>query len=174
MIESLDAHTPRIDPSAHVAPTAVVIGQVTVAAGASIWYGAVLRGDEELIRIGARSNVQDNAVIHTDPGIDVVIGEGVTIAHAVVLHGCSIGDHCLIGMGAIILNGATIASECIVGAGALVPPGKTFPPGSLILGSPARRVRDLTAAERESIRLNAEHYITCAGRYRRQALADAS
>ena len=168
MIESLDEHTPQIAPSAYVASTASVIGQVTIAENASVWYGAVLRGDEDHIRIGQRSNVQDNAVIHTDPEIPVVIGEGVTIAHSVVLHGCIIGNNTLIGMGAIILNGAEIGEDCIVGAGALVPPGKSYPPGSLILGSPARRVRDLSDEERVSIRINAAHYIGTKQRYARR------
>jgi carbonic anhydrase/acetyltransferase-like protein (isoleucine patch superfamily) len=125
-----------------VAETAVVIGKVRMKAGASVWFGAVLRGDNEWIEIGERSNIQDNCTLHTDPGFPLTVGQGCTIGHNAILHGCSIGSNTLIGMGAILLNGARIGSNCIVGAGALVSENKTVPDNTLVVGSPARKLRD--------------------------------
>ena len=142
------APTLPADGSAWVAPSADVIGDARLGSDASIWFGAVIRADNTPIVVGARSNVQEGAMLHSDPGAPLTIGDDCTIGHHAVLHGCTIGDRVLIGMGAIVLNRATIPDECIVGAGALVTEGKTFPPGSLIVGSPARAVRELDEAQR--------------------------
>ncbi len=156
---------PRIGAGAFIADTARVIGRVEIGAGAGIWYGAVLRGDNEPILIGARSNVQENAVLHTDPGFPLQVGSGVTVGHQAMLHGCTISDDCLIGMQAVVLNGARIGRHCLVAAGALVAEGKEFPEGTLILGSPARAVRDLRPEEIEAIGRNAETYAAKASLY---------
>src|SRR5829696_2387962 len=134
---------PQIAPDAYVAPNATLIGDVTIAEGASVWFGAVLRGDDEAIRIGPRSNVQDNAVIHADIGLPTIVGADVTIGHSAIVHGARIGDGALIGMGSTVLNGAKIGAEAIVGANALVSEGKEFGPRTLILGVPAKAVREL-------------------------------
>ncbi|WP_066716855.1 gamma carbonic anhydrase family protein [Sphingomonas pituitosa] len=149
---------PQVAADAWVAPSAELIADVQLAAGASIWFGAVVRADNTPIRIGARSNVQEGAVLHSDPGAPLTIGEEVTVGHRAVLHGCTIGDGTLIGMGAIILNRAVIGPECLVGAGALVTEGKEFPAGHLIVGSPARAVRPLDAAQRALLRASAALY----------------
>src|SRR5690606_78733 len=133
---------------------------------ASIWFGTVVRGDCETITIGAGSNVQDASVLHADFGMPIVIGERVTVGHQVMLHGCTIGDGSLIGIGAVVLNGAKIGRNCLVGAGALVTEGKEFPDGSMILGSPARVVRELTPEQIEGLRQSAQHYIENARRFR--------
>jgi carbonic anhydrase/acetyltransferase-like protein (isoleucine patch superfamily) len=130
-----------------VAPNAIVLGKVELCEDASVWFGAVLRGDNELIRVGARSNVQDGAVLHTDPGFPLDIGEDCTIGHMVMAHGCTIGRGSLIGIGSIILNGARIGEECLIGANTLIPEGKEFPPRSMVLGSPGKVVRELTDAD---------------------------
>ena len=135
---TFDGQYPQITDTGFVAPNATLIGRVRVSAHASIWFGAVLRGDNEWIEIGARSNVQDNAVLHTDWGYPLVIGEGCTIGHLACLHGCTIGDNSLIGMGATVLNGARIGRDCMIGAKALVPQGMEVPDGSMVLGVPAR------------------------------------
>jgi carbonic anhydrase/acetyltransferase-like protein (isoleucine patch superfamily) len=147
MILEFGGARPRIAPDAFVAETAVVLGNVDIGDGASIWYGAVLRGDKDRIAIGARSNVQDNVTIHLDPGKPAIVGADVTIGHNAIVHGCTIGDNCLIGMGSTILSGATIRRDSIVGANALVTESKDFPPRSLILGVPARVVRELSNDE---------------------------
>jgi carbonic anhydrase/acetyltransferase-like protein (isoleucine patch superfamily) len=130
-----------------VAPNAVVLGKVKLEEDASIWFGAVLRGDNELITVGARSNVQDGCVLHTDPGFPLTIGKDCTIGHMVMLHGCTIGRGSLIGIGSIIMNGAKIGEECVIGAGALIPEGKDIPPRSMVLGSPGKVVRQLSDEE---------------------------
>lgn len=165
-IYELDGTAPRIAESAWVADSAQVMGNVELADDASIWFGAVLRGDTETIRIGRRSNVQDASVLHADMGMPLIVGDDVTVGHKVMLHGCTIGDGALIGIGAIVLNGARIGKGCLVGAGALVTEGKEFPDGSMILGSPARVVRELTAEQRDGLRLSALHYVENARRYR--------
>jgi carbonic anhydrase/acetyltransferase-like protein (isoleucine patch superfamily) len=159
MIHAIGTSVPRIHQSAFVAWNAEVAGDVRMGAGASVWFSAVVRGDIAAVFIGEGSNVQDGSVVHVDTGIPCVIGKNVTVGHRVVLHSCSIGDGALIGMGAIVLNGAEIGAECIVGAGALVTQGKTFPPRSLILGSPAKAVRELTASEIADILRNSAHYV---------------
>jgi len=157
---SLRGQSPDMAPAGElwVAPTAVVIGKVRMKAGASVWFGAVLRGDNEWIEIGERSNIQDNCTLHTDPGFPLTVGEGCTIGHNAILHGCSIGKNTLVGMGAIILNGARIGSNCIVGAGALVAENKTVPDNTLVVGSPARKLRDNDEAAAKLIATAAEIY----------------
>lgn len=162
----LDSVAPNVDPSAWIADTAQVIGQVRIAAEASVWFGCVVRGDSERIEIGAGSNVQDLSVLHADAGFPLVIGRHVTVGHKVMLHGCAIGDESLIGIGAVVLNGARIGRNCLVGAGALVTEGKAFPDGSMILGSPARVVRALTPEQIEGLRQSARHYVENARRFR--------
>jgi carbonic anhydrase/acetyltransferase-like protein (isoleucine patch superfamily) len=142
-----------------VAETAVVIGRVRLKSEASVWWGSVLRGDNEWIELGERSQIQDNATLHTDPGFPLTIGKGCVIGHNVVLHGCTVGDHSLIGMGAILLNGARIGAHSIVGAGALVTEGKSFPDHSLIVGSPARVVRELDEKAAAQIANGADIYV---------------
>ncbi|WP_058616391.1 gamma carbonic anhydrase family protein [Tepidimonas taiwanensis] len=162
----LDDVAPQVHPSAFVADTARVIGRVTLAEDSSVWFGAVLRGDTDPITVGRGSNIQDGSVLHADIGVPLTIGEYVTVGHQVMLHGCTIGDESLIGIGAIVLNGARIGRHCLVGAGALVTEGKVFPDGSLILGSPAKVVRPLTPQEIEGLRQSAQHYIENARRFR--------
>jgi carbonic anhydrase/acetyltransferase-like protein (isoleucine patch superfamily) len=142
-----------------VADTAVVAGRVRLGSEASIWYGSVLRGDNEWIEIGARSQVQDNSTLHTDPGFPLTIGQDCVIGHNVVLHGCTIGDNSLIGMGAIVLNGAKIGANCLVGAGALITEGKEFPDGAVILGAPAKAVRETDEKARAMIARAAGVYV---------------
>ena len=158
---------PRIDPSAWVADGAVLIGRVVLGPGASVWYGAVLRGDNEPIVIGANSNVQEGVVLHTDPGQPLTVGEGVTVGHQAMLHGCTVGDGALIGIQAVVLNGAVIGPRCLVGAAALVAEGKRFDePEHLIVGSPAVAKRPLTPAQLESLAASARNYAARAQRYR--------
>jgi carbonic anhydrase/acetyltransferase-like protein (isoleucine patch superfamily) len=164
MIHSFEGRSPKIHESAFVAWNAEVSGDVELAEGASAWYGATLRGDVAAIRIGARSNVQDGAVVHVDSGVDCVIGEEVTVGHGAIVHACVVGDRCLVGMGAIILDRAEIGEECIVGAGALVTQGKRFPPRSMILGSPAKVVRELTSDEIASLGAHSRGYAELAAR----------
>lgn len=166
----LDGVVPQVAPSAWVADSAQVIGQVSLAQDASVWFGAVLRGDTAPISVGAGSNIQDGAVLHADVGQPLQIGAGVTVGHKVVLHGCTVGDDSLIGIGAVVLNGAKIGKGCLVGAGALVTEGKEFADGSLILGSPARAVRTLTPEQQAGLRQSAAHYVANAQRFR-QGLA---
>lgn len=142
-----------------IAPDAHVIGSVTLGDEVGIWFGAVLRGDNEPIVLGARTNVQEGAVLHTDPGSPIRIGDGCTIGHSAIVHGCTIGDNSLIGMGAVILNGAKIGANCLVGAGALVTEGKEFPDQSLIVGSPARAIRTLDSAAVAGLRRAADVYV---------------
>jgi carbonic anhydrase/acetyltransferase-like protein (isoleucine patch superfamily) len=157
---SLHGEKPDLPPADqfYVAETAIVIGRVRIKAGAGIWFGAVLRGDNEWIEIGERTNIQDNCVLHTDPGFPLTVGNGCTIGHNAILHGCSIADETLIGMGAIVLNGARIGSHCVVGAGALVGEKMIVPDNTLVVGSPARKVRDTDEATVKLIKLSAEIY----------------
>jgi carbonic anhydrase/acetyltransferase-like protein (isoleucine patch superfamily) len=160
-IYELDGERPEFPPDGQywVAETAVLIARVRLKGEASVWWGAVLRGDNEWIEIGPRSQVQDNATIHTDPGFPVVIGQDFVLGHNVVLHGATIGDNSLVGMGAVLLNGAVIGRNSIVGAGALVTEGKTFPDNSLIVGSPARVIRTLDEKAKAAIAKGAEIYV---------------
>ena len=166
-IYQLGEHAPQIHPTAFIADNAQVIGRVHMAEDSSVWFGVVVRGDTDDIRIGRGSNVQDNTVLHTDDGIELVIGEHVTIGHQCMLHGCTIGDHTLIGIGAIVLNGAKIGRHSIVGAGALVTEGKEFPDYSMILGSPAKVVKTLTPEQAAQFAQGAAHYVANAQRYQR-------
>jgi carbonic anhydrase/acetyltransferase-like protein (isoleucine patch superfamily) len=165
-IYQLGDDAPRIASTAWVADSADVIGRVELAEDASIWFNAVLRGDNEWIKLGRGSNVQDGSVLHTDAGIPMSLGENVTVGHQVMLHGCTIGDGTLVGIGAIILNNVRIGRNCLVGAGALLTEGKEFPDGSLIVGSPAVAVRSLSAAQIERVNHAATHYVENAKRFR--------
>ena len=156
---------PQVPASAWVAPSADLIGDVQLGEQASIWFGAVVRADNTPIVVGARANIQENAVCHSDPGAPLTIGEGCTVGHQAMLHGCTLGANVLVGMGATILNRAVIGENSLVGAGSLVTEGKTFPPGSLIVGSPARAVRQLDEAAIAGLKLSAAHYAAKAAEY---------
>ena len=160
MIQRFRGHSPIIHPAARLAANATLVGCVTVEAASSIWYGAVLRGDESSIHVGAGSNIQDNAVLHCDADCPTVIGRDVTVGHGAILHSCTVEDTCLIGMGAILLNGCTIGAGSLVAAGALVTQGAVIPPGSLMVGSPARVVRSLRPEEAAELLQSAETYRT--------------
>ncbi|MHA7876099.1 gamma carbonic anhydrase family protein [Roseivivax sp.] len=163
---ALDGVSPKLAGDAWVAPDANVIGQVTLGQGASVWFGATLRGDNEPITIGDGTNIQENVVGHTDPGFPLTVGAGCTIGHKVMLHGCVIGENSLIGMGATILNGARIGKNCLIGAGALITEGKEIPDGSLVMGMPGKVVRELDAEAIEGLRLSARKYQENARRFR--------
>ena len=165
-IYQLDDLAPAVADTAWVADSAQVIGNVTLAEGSSVWFGVVIRGDTEAISVGRASNIQDNSVLHADHGMPLVIGEHVTVGHQVMLHGCTVGDGSLIGIGAVVLNGAKIGKNCLVGAGALVTEGKEFPDGCMILGSPAKAVRQLSEGQIEALKLSAQHYMDNARRYK--------
>ncbi|GGK25808.1 gamma carbonic anhydrase family protein [Streptomyces camponoticapitis] len=166
LIAGVGGTEPAIDPTAFVAPTAVVLGEVTMAAGSSVWYHTVLRADGGPIVVGADSNIQDNCTVHVDVGSPVTIGERVSVGHNAVLHGCTVEDDVLVGMGAAVLNGAHIGAGSLVAAQALVPKGMRVPPGSLVAGVPAKVKRELTEEEREGIKLNAAAYLELAERHR--------
>ena len=171
MIVPFNGITPRISPDAYVHESAQLIGDVEVGDRASIWYYAVIRADVERIRIGRETNVQDHVTIHVTRGRwPTIIGDGVTIAHRAVLHGCSIGDHSLIGIGAIVLDGVEVGSEVLIAAGALVVPGSKLPPRTLVLGSPAKVVRDLKPEEIEHLHRSAANYVEYARSYRTQGI----
>jgi carbonic anhydrase/acetyltransferase-like protein (isoleucine patch superfamily) len=165
-IYQLDDLIPTLHPSAWVADSAQVMGNVTLAEDSSVWFGVVIRGDMDAITVGKGSNIQDSSVLHTDQGVPLTIGENVTVGHQVMLHGCTIGDGSLIGIQAVILNGAKIGKNCLVGAGSLVTEGKEFPDGSMIFGSPAKAVRQLTEEQIEGLKLSAQRYINNARRYK--------
>lgn len=166
---SLENRTPVLDGQGnYIAPGAQIIGNVVLKSHSSVWFNAVIRGDNECIELGTRSNVQDGSVLHTDPGFPLTIGDNVTVGHKVMLHGCTIGDNCLIGIGSTILNGAVVGENCVVGAHALLTENKSFPAGSLIIGAPARVARKLTADEIASITEAADHYVDNAARFREQ------
>lgn len=158
MLIPIGEHVPQVAASAWVAPTATLIGRVSVGEGASIWYGVVVRGDREQITVGARSNLQDNVVCHADPGSPLTVGEGVTVGHAAILHGCTVHAGSLVGMGATVLNDAVIGAGSMVAAAALVTEGVHVPPGSLVAGVPGKVRRALTDAEVEGLAFSASHY----------------
>lgn len=162
----LDGVAPEIDEDSWVAPDANVIGKVTLGAGVGVWFGATLRGDNERITVGARTNIQENTVGHTDMGYPLVIGDDCTIGHKAMLHGCTIGDGSLIGMGATVLNGATIGKNCLIGAGALITEGKTIPDGSLVMGAPGKVVRQLDEAGIAALYKSADGYVENMRRFR--------
>ena len=173
MIYALGSRRVELVGSGHfIAGNATVIGSVVVGPDASIWFNATVRGDNDIIAIGARSNVQDGAVLHTDEGIPLDVGPGVTIGHLAMLHGCTIGAGSLIGLSAVILNRAVIGRSCLVGAGALIPEGKVIPDRSLVVGSPGRIIRELTDEEVARIAASAEHYVANARRYRADLAAE--
>lgn len=157
----------EIHPASWTAPNATLIGKVRLEEGASVWFNAVLRGDNELILIGKDSNVQDGAVMHTDMGYPLTLGTGVTIGHNAMLHGCTVGDYSLIGINAVILNGAKIGKHCIIGANSLIGEGKVIPDGSLVMGSPGKVVRDLTDEQKKLLEASAAHYVKNGQRYAR-------
>lgn len=165
-VYEVDGKTPQVDSTAWIADSAQVMGHVTLGPDASVWFGCVLRGDTESMTIGEGSNIQDLTVMHADQGLPLTIGKHVTVGHKVMLHGCTIGDESLIGIGAIVLNGARIGKNCLVGAGSLVTEGKEFPDGSMIMGTPAKVVRQLTPQQIEGLRLSAQHYIDNARMFR--------
>ncbi|WP_035804067.1 gamma carbonic anhydrase family protein [Kitasatospora mediocidica] len=158
LIAAVFGRVPEVDPTAFVAPNAVVVGSVSVAAGASIWYGAVLRGDAESITVGEATNIQDNCTVHSDLGFPAVLGARISVGHNAVLHGCTVEDDVLVGMGAVVLNGARIGAGSLVAAGAVVPQGMQVPAGSLVAGVPAKVKRALTEDERAGISANGEGY----------------
>ena len=167
MLYELDGIRPEIlDPSVWIAPSAAVIGNVSMAAHASVWFNVTMRGDNDPITVGERTNIQDNSVLHTDIGAPLTLGKGVTVGHQVMLHGCTIGDNSLIGMGSTILNHARIGANSIVGANSLITEGKEFPDGVLIVGSPARVARQLTPEQFELIKLSAQIYVDNAARFK--------
>jgi carbonic anhydrase/acetyltransferase-like protein (isoleucine patch superfamily) len=160
--------TPQLADSVWIAPNATVSGDVRLAENVSIWWNAVLRGDNDPITIGVNTNIQDGSVLHTDEGIPLTLGRDITVGHMVMLHGCTVGDGSLIGMGSILLNGATIGKNCLIGAGSLIPEGKSIPDRSLVVGSPGRVVRELTDEDIARIAYSARHYVLNAQRYRQQ------
>ncbi|WP_372875459.1 gamma carbonic anhydrase family protein [Pseudomonas sp.] len=165
---SVDVH-----PESWVAPNATLVGKVKLEQGASVWFGAVLRGDNELIHIGEQSNVQDGTVMHTDMGSPLTVGKGVTIGHNAMLHGCTVGDYSLIGINAVVLNGAKIGKYCIIGANTLIGEGKEIPDGSLVVGSPGKVVRELSEAQKNMLEASAAHYVHNAQRYARDLAEQA-
>lgn len=156
---------PHIDASAYIARGAVVIGDVELGAGCGVWFNAVVRGDIEKVRIGARTNIQDCAVVHVSAGNPCIIGDNVTAGHQAVIHGCRIGDNCVVGIGATVLDGAIVGEDCIIAAGSVVTHRKEFPPRSFILGTPARAIREVTSEEIENNRTIAAHYVERAAEY---------
>lgn len=169
-IYQLGKLVPEIDPSAYITDNASIIGKVKIDAKANIWFGAVIRGDNELIHIGENSNLQEGCVLHTDPGFPLSVGKNVTVGHQAMLHGCTIGEGSLIGIQAIILNGAKIGKNCLVGAGALITEGKEFPDNCLIVGSPAKVIRQLSEETIQGIRNNTEHYVKRGQEYKTELI----
>ena len=167
-IYQLGDEIPRIAPTAWVADSAQVIGRVQMGEGASVWYGAVLRGDNEWLTLGARVNIQDGSVLHSDPGFPLVLEDDVSVGHQVMLHGCAVGEGSLVGIQAVVLNGARIGRGCLVGAGSVVTEGKEFPDHSLILGAPAKVVREVSPEQVERLRMTAQHYVEKARLHRTQ------
>ena len=159
MTVSFEGHLPQVHPTAKVAENATLVGSVTLGPNASVWYGAVIRGDEAPISIGENTNIQDNATVHASPNFPAHVGSNVTVGHNAVVHGCTVEDGCLIGMGAILLNGCVIGAGSMVAAGALVPQNKGIPPGSLGMGAPAKVVRTLEEADRSSVTFAASEYV---------------
>lgn len=165
MIMELNGKRPETEKASFIAENATIIGDVKLEERTTVWYGAVIRGDGDSIRIGKNTNIQDNTVVHVDPDNPVSIGEGVTIGHSCIIHGCTIGDNCLIGMGSIIMNGAKIGDNCLIGAGALITENKEFPAGSKIIGSPAKIKSEVTEKDLELISYSADYYLKDAANY---------
>jgi carbonic anhydrase/acetyltransferase-like protein (isoleucine patch superfamily) len=165
-IYDLDNLSPRVAESAWVADSAQVMGNVHIGNDSSVWFGVVIRGDTDCITVGHNTNIQDASVLHADVGKPLTIGDNVTVGHKVMLHGCTVGDGSLIGIGAVVLNGAKIGKGCLVGAGSLVTEGKEFPDGSMIMGSPAKVVRELTPEQQMGLKMSALHYVENARRFK--------
>ncbi|MEM1114574.1 MAG: gamma carbonic anhydrase family protein [Pseudomonadota bacterium] len=162
----LGEKSPNLQGEGHfIAPNAAVIGDVTLHDRSSVWFSCVLRGDAERLEVGARSNIQDGTVMHADPGFPMVVGEDCTVGHNAMLHGCTIGDGSLVGIGAVVLNGARVGKACLIGANALVTEGMEIPDGSMVLGAPAKIRRELTAEEQAALRLNGDHYVSNAAHF---------
>lgn len=171
MIYQLGDRVPEMKGDFFVADNAMVIGSVVLEHNASVWFGAVIRGDNALITVGENSNVQDGSVLHTDPGLPLTIGKGVTVGHKVMLHGCTIGDNSLIGINAVVLNGAVIGKNCLIGANSLIPEGKEIPDGSLVMGSPGKVVRELSAEQISGLEMSAHSYVKNGKRFREELKA---
>ena len=172
MLYRLEDTQPVLEGTGHfIAPNAAVVGNVVLGDGASVWFSAVIRGDNETIRIGARTNIQDGSVCHSDPGWPLTIGDSVTVGHNATIHGCTIGDGTLVGINAVVLNGARVGRNCVIGAGSLVPEGMEIPDGSLVMGVPAKIKRELTAEQQEFFSHNADHYVNNAVRFDRDLQA---
>lgn len=169
-VYEVDSKTPKIDETVYIADGATVIGDVTLSKDASVWTGAVLRGDNDWVKIGAGTNMQEGAVLHADPGYPLLVGANVTIGHQAMLHGCTVGDGALIGIQAVVLNGAIIGKNCLVGAGALVTEGKIFPDNTLIIGSPARVLKQISAEQLKIMQRDTADYVDRARRYRKTLL----
>ncbi len=166
VIEPIDGYHPQVPDRALVAGSAHLLGRVRLEEDASVWYTAVLRGDQEHITVGARTNIQDGCVLHADSGLPATLGADVTVGHRAVVHGCTVEDGCLIGMGAVLLNGCRIGAGSLVAAGTVVLEGTEVPPGSLVVGSPGKVRRELSAEERGMLAASAEHYVALAGKHR--------
>lgn len=165
-VHALGVKRPQLSASVWVAPNATIIGDVTLGDNVSVWFNTTLRGDNDPIRIGANTNIQDGSVLHTDDGVPLTLGENITVGHMAMLHGCTVGDGSLIGIGAIILNNAVIGRECLIGAGSLIPEGKTIPDRSLVVGTPGKVIRQLSEEEVARLHASALHYVDNARRYR--------
>ncbi|MFN2360067.1 MAG: gamma carbonic anhydrase family protein [Marinobacter sp.] len=166
MFYELGDRKPEMEGGGHfVAENATIIGSVKLMDKASVWFNVVIRGDNELITVGPESNVQDGSVLHTDPGLPLTIGKGVTVGHKVMLHGCQIGDYSLIGINAVVLNGAKIGKHCLIGANTLIPEGMEVPDGSMVVGSPGKIKRELNDSQKKMLELSAAHYVKNAGNY---------
>lgn len=166
MFYQLKDRSPRLEGEGQfVAENATVIGRVKLMEKASVWFNAVIRGDNELITIGPETNIQDGSVLHTDPGMPLTLGRGVTVGHKVMLHGCEVGDYSLIGINAVVLNGAKIGKHCLIGANALIPEGMEVPDGSMVVGSPGKIKRELNEKQKEMLEMSAKHYVQNAERY---------
>ena len=160
-VYALGDKKPQLPPQGEywIAPNAVVLGDVILESGASIWFNAVLRGDTDTLSVGENSNIQDGSILHADEGVPLLIGRDVTVGHKAMLHGCTVGDNSLIGIGAVVLNGAVIGKNCLIGANSLIPEGKVIPDGSLVMGQPGKVVRELTEAQIAGITMSAAHYV---------------
>lgn len=160
-VYALGDKKPQLPPAGEywIAPNAVVLGDVILESGASIWFNAVLRGDTDTLSVGENSNIQDGSILHADEGVPLLIGRDVTVGHKAMLHGCTVGDNSLIGIGAVVLNGAVIGKNCLIGANSLIPEGKVIPDGSLVMGQPGKVVRELTEAQIAGITMSAAHYV---------------
>lgn len=165
-VYALDDATPQLAEDVWVADTAAVAGNVVMEEGSSVWFGTVIRGDNETITIGARSNIQDNAVLHSDPGSPLTIGEGVTVGHQAMLHGCTIGDNTLVGIGATILNGTKIGKNCLIGAHALITENKVIPDNSVVMGAPGRVIKQVPEAQEAMLKASADYYVKNAQRFK--------